>query len=342
MTRRAWTWACCAALVAVAPAAHEVRPAYLRIEAAPVEQQAGHTPDQPVAERYDVFWKQPLGLAPLAPVFPDGCVAAPAGVDATAPGTLARRFTLTCEAGLRGGIVAIEGLEATITDVLLQITLAEGTRVSSLLTPASPSFVVGETGGAPVLAHLRLGVEHLLFGFDHILFVVALMFFLPPAPGRRRIAKLVKTITAFTAAHSITLGVSALGWLKAPQAPVEAVIALSILFLAVEKLRGTEGTITAEHTWVVAFAFGLLHGFGFAGALADIGLPHENALAALFLFNLGVEIGQLAVVAAGLALAWLLTAARIRLPRQVAHAPLYAIGALSAYWFVARTAAIVA
>ena len=93
---------------------------------------------------------------------------------------------------------------------------------------------------------------------------------------------------------------------------------------------------------MVAFAFGLLHGFGFAGALADIGLPRENALAALFLFNLGVEIGQLAVVAAGLALAWLLTAARIRLPRQVAHAPLYAIGALSAYWFVARTAAIVA
>ena len=321
------------ALLAATAAAHEVRPAYLRIAAAGEEQAD--------AQRYDVFWKQPLGLAHLTPRFPESCEAVPAGVDARTPGALARRYTLTCEAGLRGGAVAVDGLAGTITDVLLQVTLADGTRVSSLLTPASPSVVIGGSGGAPVFAHLRLGVEHLLFGYDHILFVVALMFFLPSRPGRTRVAKLVKTVTAFTVAHSVTLGVSALGWLKMPQAPVEAVIALSILFLAVEKLRGSEGTLTASHTWVVAFAFGLLHGFGFAGALANIGLPRENVLAALFLFNVGVEIGQLAVVAAGLALAWLLTAAHIRLPRQVVQAPLYAIGTLSAYWFVARTAAIV-
>ena len=134
----------------------------------------------------------------------------------------------------------------------------------------------------------------MLFGFDHILFVIGLMFFISkPGP-------LIKTITAFTIAHSITLGLSALELVRLSQAPVEAVIALSILFLAVERLRGAEATITARHTWIVAFVFGLLHGFGFAGALADIGLPKGNALWALFLFNLGVEIGQLMIVAAAL------------------------------------------
>ncbi len=336
--------ACCVALLAATAGAHELRPAYLRIAALGED---GHEVDAEASERkagaqrYDVFWKQPLGLTHLTPRFPDGCEAAPAGVAARTPGALARRYALTCKAGLRGGEVAVDGLAGTITDVLLQVTLADGTSISSLLTPGSPSVIVGGSGGAPVFAHLRLGVEHLLFGYDHILFVVALMFFLPSRPGRARVAKLVKTVTAFTVAHSITLGVSALGWLQMPQAPVEAVIALSILFLAVEKLRGAQGTLTANHTWVVAFAFGLLHGFGFAGALANIGLPRENVLAALFLFNVGVEIGQLAVVAAGLALAWLLTIARIPLPKHVVHAPLYAIGALSAYWFVARTAAIV-
>ena len=350
---------CCVALLAATAAAHELRPAYLRIAALGEDGReiAAEAPESEAgAPRYDVFWKQPLGLTHLTPRFPDGCEAAPAGVASRTPGALpcegcpprapplralAGRYTLTCEAGLRGGVVAVEGLAGTITDVLLQVTLADGTRISRLLTAASPSAVVGGSGGAPVLAHLRLGVEHLLFGYDHILFVVALMFFLPSRPGRARVAKLVKTVTAFTVAHSVTLGVSALGWLQMPQAPVEAVIALSILFLAVEKLRGAQGTLTANHTWVVAFAFGLLHGFGFAGALANIGLPRENVLAALFLFNVGVELGQLAVVAAGLALVWLLTVARVPLPKHLVQAPLYAIGALSAYWFVVRTAAIV-
>ena len=335
---------CCVALLAATAAAHELRPAYLRIAALGEDEReiaAEALASEAGAQRYDVFWKQPLGLTHLTPRFPDGCEAAPAGVASRTPRGLTGRYTLTCETGLRGGVVAVEGLAGTITDVLLQVTLADGTRISRLLTAASPSAVVGGSGGAPVFAHLRLGVEHLLFGYDHILFVVALMFFLPSRPGRARVAKLVKTVTAFTVAHSVTLGVSALGWLQMPQAPVEAVIALSILFLAVEKLRGAQGTLTANHTWVVAFAFGLLHGFGFAGALANIGLPRENVLAALFLFNVGVELGQLAVVAVGLALAWLLTVARVPLPKPVIHVPLYAIGALSAYWFVARTAAIV-
>ena len=343
--------ACCAAALAAGALAHEVRPAYLRIEAVSAAESretaaGGETAkSSETAERYDVLWKQPLAagrLLPLAPVFPDGCEASPAGTDAATAGALARRFTLVCPRGLRGGTVAIDGLQGTITDVMLHVTLADGTRYARLLKPAAPAFVVGGDGGASVLAHLTLGIEHLLFGFDHILFVVALLFFVPASPRRRRIRKLVQTVTAFTVAHSVTLGVSALGWLTVPQAPVEAVIALSILFLVVEKLRGTANTITANHTWVVAFAFGLLHGFGFAGALADIGLPRDAVLASLFLFNVGVEIGQLAVVAAGLALAWLPGAVGVRVPPAVAYAPLYAIGVLSAYWFVARTVAIVA
>ena len=332
---------CAAAVLAAGALAHEVRPAYLRIEAAPV---AERTESGEATERYDVLWKQPLAagrLLPLAPVFPDGCEASPAGTDAATAGALARRFALVCPRGLRGGTVAIDGLQGTITDVMLHVTLADGTRFARLLKPAAPAFVVGGEGGTSVLAHLALGIEHLLFGFDHILFVVALLFFVPAAPRRRRIRKLVETVTAFTVAHSVTLGVSALGWLTVPQAPVEAVIALSILFLVVEKLRGAANTLTANHTWVVAFAFGLLHGFGFAGALADIGLPRDAVLASLFLFNVGVEIGQLAVVAAGLALAWLPGAVGVRVPPAVAYAPLYAIGVLSAYWFVGRTVAIV-
>ena len=348
--RSAWLAAwlkACLALLAVSASAHEVRPAYLRIEAA--ESTQGAAAERAPVERYNVLWKQPLTagrLLGLTPVFPDGCEPTPAALDA-AGNALARRFTLVCEQGLRGGTVAIDGLEATLTDVMLHVTLADGTRLSHLLKPTSPSFVVGEDRAAPLLAHLSLGIEHLLFGIDHVLFVVALLFFLPVGAGGRGLGKLVKTITAFTVAHSVTLGVSALGWLRVPQAPVEAVIALSIVFLAVERLRAVPRraalpTVTAEHTWVVAFVFGLLHGFGFAGALADIGLPRENLLAALFLFNVGVEIGQLAVVAVGLGVVWALARARIQPPRHVALAPLYAIGAFAAYWFVARTAAIVA
>ena len=198
-------------------------------------------------------------------------------------------------------------------------------------------MAIDGSASAPAFAYLVLGIEHLLFGFDHILFVLCLLFFL-----HRRAIALVKAITAFTAAHSITLGLSALAVVQLPQAPVEAVIALSILFLAVEKLRAPPRSLTADHTWVVAFAFGLLHGFGFAGALADIGLPRDNLLLALLLFNIGVELGQLAVVAVALAAVWGLDRTRVEVPRWLAFAPLYGSGCLAAYWFVDRTVAIVA
>ena len=314
------------ALLCANALAHEVRPAYLRVTAT-------------VEGQYDVLWKQPVTagrLLPLAPIFPDACAMTPAGVDAVANDALIRHLKLDCPDGLRGETIAVGGLAGTITDVMLHVQLADGTRISGLLTPTRAAMTIDAAAAVYTFAYLMLGVEHLLFGFDHILFVLCLLFFLHGRP-----AALVKAVTAFTAAHSITLGVSALNLVKLPQAPVEAVIALSILFLAVEKLRQPEHSLTVDHTWLVAFAFGLLHGFGFAGALADIGLPQDNLLMALLLFNVGVELGQLAVVAVALAATWATRAAHIAVSRKVAFAPLYGSGCLAAYWFVERTAAIV-
>ena len=342
ISRKGWRRFALATVLTAATAAHghEIRPAYLQIEAsAPGD--------------YRVLWKQPIAgarLLPIMPVFPEACTVSASTVDAGVRDALVRRFTLKCPDGLHGETVAIDGLAGTITDVMLQVTLADGTRLSRLLKPSSPSATIGGDG-PQVLGYLLLGIEHLLFGYDHILFVVSLMFFTAPVSlvgGRMSVHPwaLVKTITAFTAAHSVTLSFAALDLARLPQAPVEAVIALSILFLAVEKLRGTTDSITAKHTWIVAFVFGLLHGFGFAGALADIGLPKGNALLALLLFNLGVEIGQLAIVALGIVLIWAvvsyLRAPHSRsVPRPVIEAPLYVTGGLSAYWLVARVAAIV-
>ena len=313
------------ALAALAGHGHEVRPAYLGItETAP--------------NTYDVLWKQPLlgdRRLPLEPAFPEHCALELQQVADVQRAALIQRWQAGCgEQGLIGQRIGIDGLTATLTDVLVNVTLADGTAVSRLLRPESPHFVLEAGQGRAVLGYLVLGIEHLLFGIDHILFVIGLMFFIS------RLGPLVKTITAFTVAHSITLGLSALEVVRLSQAPVEAVIALSILFLAVEKLRGTEGTLTARHTWIVAFAFGLLHGFGFAGALADIGLPKAGALWALFLFNVGVEIGQLLIVAAALALLAVLRYAKVTLPKWVTNAPLYGMGAVASYWLVSRTAVI--
>jgi hypothetical protein len=323
-------------LLSTAATAHEVRPAYLQIQAAD---------DEGI---YRVLWKRPLvgnRLLPIAPVFPDQCSAASTAVDTVLQGALVQRFELRCPAGLHGETVAIEGLATTITDVMLHAALEDGTQLATLLRPDSPSAVLG-TSGTAVLGYLVLGVEHLLLGFDHILFVLCLMYFTNPVfrTGGRlavRPGALVKTVTAFTVAHSITLSFAVLGLARAPQAPVEAVIALSILFLAVEKLRGVERSITAHHTWLVAFVFGLLHGFGFAGALTDIGLPPDNVPAALFLFNVGVEIGQLGIVAVAIVIAVLFLRRQRPLPQPFIRAPLYVSGCLAAYWLVERTAGIV-
>ena len=335
-------------------AAHEVRPAYLEL----TEVSAG---------RFEVLWKQPVladaepGLVrrlPLRPAFPAQCREAGRALPELTAAALLERWTIDCGAeGLGTEPIEIAGLPRTLTDVLLRVRFADGASVDHLLRPEAPRVVVSPvgSGGMAVPAYLRLGVEHLLFGFDHILFVVGLMFLV------RRPLQLVQVVTAFTAAHSITLALSTLGVLTLSQRPVEAVIALSILYLAVELARGAgsaggadrghpaagaseptgAGFSLARSPWAIAFGFGLLHGFGFAGALADIGLPEQARAMALLLFNVGVEIGQLMVVGVLLALLYGLRVRRVPLPAAAVQAPIVVMGTVSAYWFVERVLSMV-
>ncbi len=251
------------------------------------------------------------------------------------------RWTATCPGGIQGGTLQIADLEQTSTDVLVRYDLSGGVTGTHRLTPTDTSFVVPKNPERleVVRTYFAFGVEHILSGIDHLLFVLALLLLVK---GVRRI---VTTITAFTLAHSITLAGATLGWVQMPGPPVEATIALSIAFVAAEILHSRKGSpgLTERYPWIVAFIFGLLHGFGFAGALAQVGLPQTEIPIALLFFNVGVEIGQLLFIAAALAAFWLINriTRRVELP-QVAWAsvlPAYAIGSLAIFWVVQRTAA---
>ncbi|MEQ8696683.1 MAG: HupE/UreJ family protein [Bauldia litoralis] len=306
--------------------AHELRPAFLEmIETAP--------------DTYDVLWKVPaLGEARLSidVVLPDTCEeTGPRTVSDTGAG-LSSRWPVRCDGGLAGHTIAVEGLVATYTDVLVRIENADGTTQSARLTNDKPGFLVVASPSAwnTAGAYFLLGLEHILFGFDHLLFVLALLLLI------RDLRTLVETITAFTIAHSITLAAAALGWASVPQPPVEAAIALSIVVVASEIIRASRGRsdLSIRYPWLIAFLFGLLHGFGFGGALRDIGLPQVDVPLALFTFNLGVEAGQLifvAVVILLLAAVRLATTARISWARA---ATAYGIGGIAAFWFVERLA----
>ncbi|HSG90865.1 MAG TPA: HupE/UreJ family protein [Pseudomonadales bacterium] len=310
--------------------AHEVRPGYLELVAAD---------DGTV----DVTWKLPIldgRMLALSPVLPTHCVAD--GVHAPEVVVLAdarvERTRWSCgEAGLGAGRVAIEGLALTLIDVLVRIERPAEEPLTVLLKPDEPAvdLAAGRPAAAAVLAYLGLGIEHILLGVDHLAFVLGLLVLVR---GRWL---LVKTITAFTVAHSITLCAATFGWVRVSAGPVETVIALSILLLAVEIVHRQQGrdVLTARIPWVVAFGFGLLHGFGFAGALASVGLPQDAIPLALLLFNVGVEIGQLAFVAATLG-ALLLLRDRLPWPHAGPIFAAYLIGVPAAYWSIERFAGI--
>lgn len=310
-------------------AAHEVRPGYIEI-------------NETAVDRFDIIWKQPVrDLGPgevaglgLRPVFPENCARVDDSRMLRRPGVLIERFSLICTGGLIGEQIGVEGLRRTITDVFVQLHLLDDSRASLRLTAENPvqRFAGGGTG---LWAYFGLGVEHLIFGLDHILFVLGLVMLVK---GWRA---LVYVITAFTLAHSITLALAMLADISAPSAVVEAIIALSILFLAVELLRPEDerSPLATRYPQFVAFGFGLLHGFGFAGVLGDIGLPRDLAAPALGLFNIGLEVGQLLVVALALGAGKLL--APIIARRQVlAEAPIVVIGGVSVYWLIDRMSGI--
>ena len=246
------------------------------------------------------------------------------------------RGTLRCEGGLAGKTIAIEGLASTATDVLVRVRHADGRLESHLVGPAAPSVTLGgaTTGAQRAASYLKLGVEHILMGVDHLLFVLGLLLIVSDR------WMLVKTITSFTIAHSLTLAVATLGFASAPLPPLNAAIALSILFLGPEIVRTWRGetSFTIRHPWVVAFAFGLLHGFGFASGLTAMGLPKAEIPLALLLFNVGVEIGQMFFVAVILLLERSFRTLEIRWPRWAEALPGYAVGSLGAYWTIQRTA----
>ena len=293
---------------------------------------------------YGVVWKMPAtGGRPMAIAaqLPENC-------DPRAPAqpiwdgaAYVARWTARCPGGLEGGVIHIEGLDRTSTDVLVRFDFADGVNEARRLTAGDPSFTVPTqpSGLEVVRTYFVLGVEHILSGFDHLVFVLALLLLVK---GVRRV---IVTVTAFTLAHSLTLAGATLGFVDMPGPPIEAVIALSIVFVAAEIIHGRRGRpgLTERYPWLVAFTFGLLHGFGFAGALAEIGLPEKSIPIALLFFNVGVEIGQLLFIAAMIAIVALARqiTRRIDVPRPTwAWAvPPYAIGGVAVFWVIQRIAA---
>ena len=305
--------------------AHEVRPGYLELR-------------ENDPNTYELLWKRPTGgevEIQIAPVIPEGCRLVTPDRQQLTPVAVIVRGRLTCEGGLAGKTLRIMGLETTVTDVLVRIQHADGRLESHLLRPASPSVTMGAatSGFQRALSYLQLGVQHILLGVDHLLFVLGLLLIV----SNRWM--LVKTITSFTLAHSITLAIATLGYASAPLPPLNVAIALSILFLGPEIVRVWRGetSFTIRHPWVVAFAFGLLHGFGFASGLTAMGLPKAEIPLALLLFNVGVEIGQVAFVLTALALVRSFKILEVRWPSWAEALPGYAVGSLGAYWTIQRT-----
>ncbi len=314
------------ALAAPPAAAHEVRPAYLEIR--PLS-----------AERYALLFKVPaldenyrLGLNLRLPE--EARDVSPPQLTFEAGAQLERRV-IEIPGGLAGRRISIDGLAATVTDVLARVEHSSGLSQVERLTPTRPGF---EVAASPLLARRALtyfltGVEHIIGGIDHLLFVLGLLLLVR---GWKRVAL---TITAFTAAHSLTLAAATLGLIHVPAGPLEAAIAMSILFLGVEIVHARRGQVTlgTRYPWAIAFGFGLLHGCGFASGLAATGLPQGDIPFALLFFNLGVETGQLAFVALCYALAHAARAAQLPLTRTAGLLPAYLVGTAGAYWTIAQT-----
>jgi hydrogenase/urease accessory protein HupE len=303
--------------------AHESRPAYLEL-------------NETATGRFDVLWRTPVlsGMRlPVALRFAEGVHTVVEPVESKLNDSLIERRVIEAgPAGLVGQRIEFIGLQASITDVLVRVSHLDGSLTTTLVHPAQPWIEITATPGAFSVAGAFLvhGIHHILGGFDHLLLVFGLLLLVDNG------WMLVKTITAFTLAHSVTLALATLGAVQLPGPPVEATIALSILLLAVEVARKNrdETSFTLQWPWVVAFCFGLLHGFGFAGALAQIGLPQRDLPLALFTFNIGVEIGQLMFVAVVLSLRKLLLRCRLPQPAVLYARPIasYGLGTLAAFW----------
>lgn len=319
-----WLLALISLILLAAPAqADELRPGYLEL----IQQDAAH---------WKVVWKAPIlgGLATRSrPAFPAFCTLAPPATRVEG-GNIVAVGRLTCTRPLDGAAVGISGMDQAFTDALLRIVPLNRPVQAERLTPARSMVTVKAIPDRwqVVRTYLALGIEHILTGYDHVLFVIALVLLL--APGW----EVVRAATAFTIAHSLTLVGTTLGLFGLPQAPVEALVALSIMFVAAEIIQQKNGPprLSQRAPWLVAFLFGLIHGFGFAGALREIGLPEQDVPAALLTFNLGVELGQLAIICAVLLIIGLLRRLAPTLLRPAVVTAAYVIGTIASFWFIKR------
>jgi hypothetical protein len=307
--------------------AHESRPAYLEVkETAP--------------GRYDILWRTPVLSGMRLPVvlkLPDDTSNVKEPIIMELPDSLVERRTIDAgQNGLEGKRIEFVGLVVTITDVLVRVQQVFGTYSTTLVHPSQPWIDIAASKGKWGIArtYIQHGIEHILLGLDHLLFVFGLMLIV------KDLWMLLKTITAFTVAHSITLAIATLGYASAPSLPLNAGIALSILFLGPEIVRTWRGqtSFTIRHPWIVAFGFGLLHGFGFASALTSAGLPRADLPLALLSFNVGVEIGQLTFVFGILLMERCFRVLQFRWPRWAEAIPGYTVGIVGAFWTLQRTA----
>lgn len=331
MTGRRWRVLFAGALLVTLVAApraeaHQFAPALLEIQEVSAEEAA-------------VGWKQPavrVQGSELRPVLPVECQGIGDPVVQKEGTGVRASWRMHCPKGLTGKTVGVEGIASSQADVLLRITLKDGRKIRHVLKAETPSFRIdADSSRIGVMKdYAALGVKHILTGWDHLLFVLALVLLI--GWGR----SLAWTITAFTFGHSVTLALASLGFVHVPQAPIEAAIALSIYFLAIELTRVREGrpTLTQRAPWAVAAGFGLLHGLGFAGALAEVGLPTAEIPLALFSFNVGIELGQLAFVATVLLVAAGLRKLPVAWPQATKVGLAYGIGALASFWFLQRAA----
>jgi hydrogenase/urease accessory protein HupE len=309
--------------------AHEIRPGYLEIK-----ENADHS--------LQITWKQPVmgdyGV-PIHPFISSGWMVDSLAEISYTESYLIKRWQIPAShTPLDKQTIQIDGLEKTMTDVLVQVTLLNDVSFTYLIKPVQPyvQLSLSKPQPPPVWQYIQLGIYHIWSGYDHLLFVLGLVLLV------KKRSKLVWTITAFTIAHSITLALATLHIIKVSAAFTEAAIALSIVFLAVELLRHYKGIngFAYYYPWLVSFLFGLLHGLGFASALQDVGLPQNNIPLALFLFNAGVELGQLSFVLVVLLLAAGIRRFRFQIPQWSYKIPAYVIGTMAMYWFIERVIAV--
>ncbi|MEY4268936.1 MAG: hypothetical protein RLZZ58_152 [Pseudomonadota bacterium] len=326
--RRVATVLLLALIMMASPArADELRPGYIAFT-------------QTGAQQWTLVWRAPMqrGVTPATqPLLPRGCAITGTPTRAVDGMAMVTTAKVRCTAPVAGHSIGISNFGASASDVLVRVA-PRGRPVQALrLTAAKPTALIAARADRWQVArtYFGVGVEHILLGYDHLLFVIALMLLL------RGVATVVKAVTAFTLAHSLTLIGTTLGMIGLPQRPVEAVIALSILFLAVEIAKRQPGAprLSERAPWLVAFLFGLLHGFGFAGALREVGLPEGEVPTALLTFNLGVEAGQVAIVVTAAAVLAALRRFAARAEAPAVRLATYAIGTLAAYWFFERTVA---